>query len=83
MAVLVETEQTFFPDEFFERGTVRRKHVDRDVVMTAHLFDEPVGLGVQPAGIEGEYPDARIDLHRHIDQDHVLGAAEGNGNVIE
>src|SRR5690606_42099978 len=49
----------------------------------ANPVDEAAGVRVQPARVEGKNLNVRLDPHRHIDQGHVFGAAEGNGDLIE
>ncbi|MNC60720.1 hypothetical protein D3C75_1106170 [compost metagenome] len=50
--------------------------------MLAHLIDEAVGLRVQAAGVEAEHLDVLVQLPGHVHQHHVLGAAEGDPQVV-
>ncbi|MNS36605.1 hypothetical protein D3C72_687990 [compost metagenome] len=82
VAVLVEAEQALFLDERVELGAVGAEDFDRQVVLLADLVDEPVGLRVQAAGVEAEHLDLLVQLPGHVHQHHVLGAAEGDPQVI-
>ncbi|MNQ60559.1 hypothetical protein D3C85_748420 [compost metagenome] len=82
MAVLVEAEQALFLDEGLQQARVRRQHLDGDAVVLADLFDEAIGLGMQAAGVEAEYLDVLVQLPGHVHQHHVLGAAEGDPQLV-
>ncbi|MNP29097.1 hypothetical protein D3C76_1221070 [compost metagenome] len=82
MAVLVEAEQALFPDQGLQQARIGGEHLDVDRIVRAHLLDEAVGLRVQAAGIQAEHPDVLVQLPGHVHQHHVLGAAEGNPEII-
>jgi len=82
MTILIEAEQTFLLDEGLQLALVRRNQFDVDLVEVAHLLDKPVGLRVQTACVEAEHLDVLVQLPGHVHQHHVLGAAEGDPQVI-
>ena len=82
MAVLIEAEQAFFFNERLKFALIRRNQLDLDLVVLAHLLDKPVGLGVQPAGVEAEDFDVLVQLPGHVHQHHIFGAAEGNPELV-
>jgi len=61
---------------------IRRDQLDLNLVVIAHLLDEPVGLGVQAAGVEAENLDVLVEFPGHVHQHHVFGATEGNPEVV-
>ena len=81
VAVAVEGEQALRGHQLLHRLGLREEGLDRDPVVLAHLFDELVGLGMQAAGVEREHPEPSAGFARHVDENHVLGTAEGDGDV--
>src|SRR5690606_18339770 len=79
VTVLVEAEEALSSHERLERGRVGREHADLDAVVSAHAIDELVGLRVQAPRIQAEHREAQAGRGGHVDEHHVLGAAEGEG----
>lgn len=82
VAVPVEAEQALFLHQGFEQARVGGKHVDGDAVVFADLVDETIGFRVQTTGVEAEHLHVAVELPGHVYQDDVLGAAEGDPQLV-
>ena len=83
MAALVEVEQALLLHIGFQRLMIRGEDFDLYPVVLAHLLEESVGLRVQPAGVQGEDPNVGVDLPGHVQHNDVVGATEGQPEVVE
>lgn len=50
--------------------------------MFADLVDETIGFRVQATGVETEHLHVAVELPGHVYQDDVLGAAEGDPQLV-
>ena len=55
VAILIETVQAFFPDEFFQGRMFGRKDFNIYVVMCSDLLKKTISFRMQSAGIQGKY----------------------------
>jgi hypothetical protein len=82
VAISIEAEQALALHQILDGQGVRVDHVDVDAVVAAHTLDEVVGLRVQSTRVEAEHGELEAGAGRHVDQHHVLGAAEGDGATL-
>ncbi len=82
MTVPVKAEQALFLDERFKLAVIGRNDLDLDLVVLADLFDEAIGFRMQASRVQAEDLDVLVQLPGHVDQNHVLGTAERDPQVV-
>ena len=83
MAVVEKARQPLGVDQRLDFSGVREGEFELEPVVFADLVEVTVGLRVQAAGVEREGAERDAEPRRHVDQHHVLGAAERDRDVFE
>jgi hypothetical protein len=83
MPVLVEAEQALFAHQCLYGLRVREHEFDREAVVLAHPLDEAQRLRMQASRVQAEDAHRVREVGEHVDEHHVLRAAEGQGERVE
>ena len=83
MTVFIEAEEAFFSHQCLHGGRVGHENIQFDPIMLLYFVDKGIGFRVQAPGIKTEDMHMFGDFGGHVDEHHVLSAAERNGNVLE
>ncbi len=80
---VVEAEEAFFVDQFFDCCRIRKHDFEFDAVVFPHGVEILVGFGVEATRVEAEDFDVFFQFGGHINEHDIFGPTEGDGDVVK